>query len=396
MSFTIGSTIYSKLAADATLTGYIGTSPVRIFPDVAPLNIAQTFPYITYNIISQTPTNTKGPQDDGNPVVGGTPNQRSPLDIVRIQISSFSTDYSTGVTIANRIRTILDRGIGSGFVVGSGPTIDSIIYDGMSTDYEHKIKPQGVYNFTQEYIVRIINTDFAPAFANVYSIQFDGVDDYLTVGDQSIFSFGNGTTDSAFSMSFWIRPASISGGTLFGKSSSSSIQEYQCRFSSGGDLRFRCADASASSYIQSELTNPLSISTWYHIVCTYDGSGIATGIKIYVDAVTPAQSTTTSGTYVAMENTAAPLNFGFMGLGASYYNGHIDEMSLFDIELSASQVLAIYNGGSPTDLESHTGLIGWWRMGDSGAYPVVNDNSSNTNNATMTNMAANDIQNIVP
>jgi hypothetical protein len=27
----------------------------------------------------------------------------------------------------------------------------------MSTTYEDKIKPQGVYNFQQEYVIRIIN-----------------------------------------------------------------------------------------------------------------------------------------------------------------------------------------------------------------------------------------------
>ena len=49
--FTIGSTIYTKLSNDATITGYVGTSPVRIFPDVAPLNVAQTFPYIVYTVV---------------------------------------------------------------------------------------------------------------------------------------------------------------------------------------------------------------------------------------------------------------------------------------------------------------------------------------------------------
>lgn len=160
-NFNIGSTIYTKLSYDTTLTGYVGTAPVRIFPDVAPLNVAQTFPYIVYSIVSDVPTNTKGPTNPGDPVAGGPQSERSPLNIMRIQISSFANDYSTSMIVANRIRTILDRGIGSGFTVGSGPDIDSIVYDGMSTNYESNIKPQGVYEVTQEYIVRTINTDIA-------------------------------------------------------------------------------------------------------------------------------------------------------------------------------------------------------------------------------------------
>jgi hypothetical protein len=226
-SFTIGSTIYTKLSLDGTITSYVGTSPVRIFPDVAPLNVAQTFPYIVYTIISDDPTNTKGPFDEGNPVAGGPRNQRSPLNIMRVQISSFADSYETSMIIANRIRFVLDRGIGSGFTVGSGPVIDSIVYDGMSTDYESKISPQGVHNVTQEYIIRTINTDIAPGFSNVYSLNFDGVDDYLQIGDQNIFSFGNGTTDSPFSFSYWIKPQSVAQGVgVFGKYSSVSIREY--------------------------------------------------------------------------------------------------------------------------------------------------------------------------
>jgi hypothetical protein len=155
--FTIGSTIYTKLSLDTTITGYVGTSPVRIYPDIAPLSAAQTFPYITYSLISQVPTNTKGPFDQGDPVATGPTEQKSPLDIVRVQINSFTNDYVTGVSLADRIRHVLDRGIGSGFSLGVGPTIDSIVYDGMSTTYEDKIKPQGVYNFQQEYVIRIVN-----------------------------------------------------------------------------------------------------------------------------------------------------------------------------------------------------------------------------------------------
>ena len=154
--FTIGSTIYTKLGADATITGYVGTSPKRIFPEVAPLENAQTFPYITYTVVSQVPTNTKGPESEGNAVLTGPTKQRSILDVVRIQINAFTTSYGDGVNLANRIRFVLDRGIGSGFTVGEGPVIDSIVYDSFSISYEDKIKPQGVYNFQQEYFVRIL------------------------------------------------------------------------------------------------------------------------------------------------------------------------------------------------------------------------------------------------
>ena len=394
-SFTIGSTIYTKLSLDGTLTSYVGTSPVRIFPDVAPLNVAQTFPYVVYSIVSDVPTNTKGPTDPGDPVAGGPQTERSPLNIMRIQISSFANDYSTSMIVANRIRTVLDRGIGSGFTVGSGPDIDSIVYDGMTTNYESNIKPQGVYEVSQEYIVRTINTDIAPSFSNVYSLNFDGVDDYLQLGDQNIFSFGNGTTDSPFSISYWIKPQTVAAGTgIFGKESSVSTREYSAMFSYN-NVRIRLWDNVNGGHLTLGSANPLSVNVWHHIVMTYDGSGNDTGLKIYVNASIPAQSTASSGTYVAMSNTAADFTIGAV-FGSYFYEGNMDEFSMFNIELTAAQVLAIYNAGTPTNLTSHDGLIGWWRMGDSGAYPLINDSSTNTNNATMTNMVASDIENLVP
>lgn len=394
-NFNIGSTIFTKLSNDTTLTGYVGTAPVRIFPDVAPLNVAQTFPYVVYSIVSDVPTNTKGPTDPGDPVAGGPQTERSPLNIMRIQISSFANDYSTSMIVANRIRTILDRGIGSGFTVGSGPDIDSIVYDGMTTNYESNIKPQGVYEVSQEYIVRTINTDIAPSFSNVYSLNFDGVDDYLQLGDQNIFSFGNGTTDSPFSISYWIKPQTVAAGTgIFGKESSVSTREYSAMFSYN-NLRIRLWDNVNGGHLTLGSANPLSVNVWHHIVMTYDGSGNDTGLKIYVNASIPAQSTASSGTYVAMSNTAADFTIGAV-LGSYFYEGNMDEFSMFNIELTAAQVLAIYNAGTPTNLTSHDGLIGWWRMGDSGAYPLINDSSTNTNNATMTNMVASDIENLVP
>jgi hypothetical protein len=393
--FSIGSTIYTKLANDATTTGYVGTSPVRIFPDIAPLSIAQTFPYITYSIISQVPTNTKGPTDEGDPAASGPQDQRSPLDIVRVQINSFTQDYTTGVNLSTRIRNVLDRGIGSGFDVGSGPTIDSIVYEGMSTDYEDKIKPNGVYNFQQEYVIRVINTDIAPAFLNVYSTNFDGVDDYVDCGDSDVFSFGNGTTDSAFSLSFWVRFASVGSGNtgIMGKDSNATDREYQVWMSATA-FRFRLFDDSTGGTMTKTLSALPSATTWYHVVCTYDGSSTVGGMKIYLNGAVPSQTDATFGTYTAMENTGSP--FTIAHVASKYLTGHIDEVSLFDIELSSAQVTAIYDGGNPTNLAGHTGLIGWWRMGDSGGFPIINDNSTNTNNGTCQNMVSSDFENFIP
>jgi len=42
----------------------------------------------------------------------------------------------------------------------------------------------------------------------------------------------------------------------------------------------------------------------------------------------------------------------------------MDELAVFDDELTASEITAIYNLGTPTDLTGHDHLEAWWRMGD--------------------------------
>ena len=77
----------------------------------------------------------------------------------------------------------------------------------------------------------------------------------------------------------------------------------------------------------------------------------------------------------------------------------MDEVALFDDELSLAQIQNIYNSGTPTDLSSESYLLGYWRNGDptgTGAYPTIVDQSSNSNDGTMNNMSSSDIVTDVP
>ena len=66
---------------------------------------------------------------------------------------------------------------------------------------------------------------------------------------------------------------------------------------------------------------------------------------------------------------------------------------------SSAEVLAIYNSGAPTDLSGESGLVGYWRNGDpngTAAFPTITDDSSNSNDGTMTNMTSTDFEADVP
>jgi hypothetical protein len=67
-----------------------------------------------------------------------------------------------------------------------------------------------------------------------------------------------------------------------------------------------------------------------------------------------------------MENTIQPL---FIGQQAgTYANGKIDEVSIFNVELTAQEIQSIYNAtetGKTADLNDlTTPPVKWYRMGD--------------------------------
>ena len=147
----------------------------------------------------------------------------------------------------------------------------------------------------------------------------------------------------------------------------------------------------------------LSASTWYHIAFTFDLGSTSSSIVGYLDGVQKTHGSgatyTSAGTWSAVVNTVSPLLFAREGNLSNYGNCKIDEVALFDDELSEAQVQAIYNSGTPTDLSGETYLEAYWRNGDTAGpsvFPTIEDFSSNSNDGTMTNMASSDIKTDVP
>ena len=84
---------------------------------------------------------------------------------------------------------------------------------------------------------------------------------------------------------------------------------------------------------------------------------------------------------------------GSGGSAELFYAGNLDEASLWDAELTATDITNIYNSGTANDLSTHAksgNLIGWWRNGDGDTFPTITDQQGNSNGA-MTNMEVGDI-----
>jgi hypothetical protein len=90
----------------------------------------------------------------------------------------------------------------------------------------------------------------------------------------------------------------------------------------------------------------------------------------------------------------------------NFLSGNVDEVSVWNKELSTPEVAEIYNSGSPPDLDTLSAaanLVGWWRMGDTFGDSADSSDASariydakNSYDMTPVNTVAGDIQTDVP
>ena len=188
---------------------------------------------------------------------------------------------------------------------------------------------------------------FIPWSNNTYSLEFDGTNDYLGIGSISKLEF-----TSSFSLSAWVKPDLNKTQYVIDTSTDvSSGNGYMLRCNSNGTVRFW--SYSTNGLLDSTAT--VSTSSWNHLVAVKNGSTLI----LYINAGTPATRTDSS---FNTSNTAN-LRIGSSSLLGGYFNGLIDEVSMYNYALTGSDVSSIYSSGSPDDLTSFT-PVAHWRMGD--------------------------------
>jgi hypothetical protein len=233
----------------------------------------------------------------------------------------------------------------------------------------------------------VVASPTAPAFTNTYSVNLDGTNDYIDCGGASDFSFTDGAgNDDPFSISAWVKLDSASIQRIVDKSGTTQASRSYL-FGTDGDSKFSMfMGPGTGNYLYVRENTALSTGVWHHLVATYDGSNTGSGITLYKNGSASSTSNLSSGSYAGMPSTSETLKIGRLNLNGSVMNGLVDEVAIFDYELTSSQVSSIYNSGSPADISSLSPL-GWWRMGDDDGATgtTITDQGSGGNNGTLTN-----------
>ena len=132
------------------------------------------------------------------------------------------------------------------------------------------------------------------------------------------------------------------------------------------------------SHVASNFT--IDRNRWYNVILRVarSGSALTSGIVI-------------NGSHKDNTNKTVPTTFNqgglaFIGRNAGSYNfeGHIDEFSIWNKNLSDAECLEIYNNGVPNNLNASTmstNLMHWWRMGElpgPPSFPTIIDQAQTT------------------
>ena len=186
------------------------------------------------------------------------------------------------------------------------------------------------------------------------ALDFDGTNDYITAADSDDFTY----IGAPFSVAAWIN-IGVGGAAEF-----EIISKYQtgqaewALYLSGDALYFVFWDNTNGGNSGRIDTADYSLyedsGIWLFVVATYDGTGSGTGIKLYLDGVQCDDSAESNGSYTAMENTTSSLYMGMRHDSPNKVTGQIDNVMLFDTELTQAQINTLYNSGDGTESISAT------------------------------------------
>jgi hypothetical protein len=176
------------------------------------------------------------------------------------------------------------------------------------------------------------------------SVEFDG---------ETQVDFGNtGVLDGAggFSLGFWLNPKEIAIGTK-GAGILQKLEDAKDRrgfelalgdvlklpgLKRGADVWVRLIHRWPDNAIQIRSKEPLVLETWHALMVTYDGSGKASGIKLYVDGK-PQELEATQDNLTGTLQTSNPLQIGNKKLGRPY-KGQLDDLRIYNRPLPAAEI----------------------------------------------------------
>ena len=215
-------------------------------------------------------------------------------------------------------------------------------------------------------------------FSNKFSLSFDGVDDYANI---SAAASEVDTSQGCFST--WVKLDTTSkNAPVFKCYANSNNQITIIYLHASNQIKFMYKAAGTNTQVQGA-TSIEADGNYHHLALSWRVS--SNTLKAYIDGVQFGLTATGFGTFASSPTV---FHIGHNALsGTDFWKGNIDEFAVFNTPKGESEITALYNGGTPTDLRGEDGLVAYYRMEDGSGTDIV-DQSGNNNSGTLVNGTA--------
>ena len=206
--------------------------------------------------------------------------------------------------------------------------------------------------------------------ANTYSLDFDGVNEYVTRADNSLLDFAD--TDD-FTLTGWFyRDTATTDDTIIAKSNGqlASNTGYILYIDDATDkLILNLADGVDLYTLTSSTT--LASTGWNHFAVVWDQDSAANS-EIYINGV--ADSATDTGTIgnIGSIANAVPFRAGAESDGGNPFDGKLDDIRVYSRVLTTSEISVLASGNRPGNVSD----IALWLKADAGVTTSGQDVSA--------------------
>jgi|GEM_PF-1600030 hypothetical protein len=165
--------------------------------------------------------------------------------------------------------------------------------------------------------------------------KFDGKA-FLVAGDIANFERSH-----PFSVTAWVKGEPQDDGVIAARSDVSDSGRGWDVHVTKDKVAFQLVSNGPDNAIKVHVPAAMDKDTWYHIAVTYDGSGKAEGVRIFVDSVAGEAK-------VGQDNLSRPTKtYQVMRVGrrsdGAIFKGELDDVRIYDSKLSADQVGAMFD-----------------------------------------------------
>jgi hypothetical protein len=157
------------------------------------------------------------------------------------------------------------------------------------------------------------------------AINFDGIDDRVTVGTSPLLNLVTGTVEA------WVRfdmAGRWHGVLAKGNVNSDASHNYAIEIQDNNLVSCVIGNGSSSNVVRS--TTQIAAQQFYHLACTWDGSQL----RLYINGVL---NRSVSQTMTPAGNTS-PLYIGQYGGNVDRFDGVIDEVRIYNVALAQAQI----------------------------------------------------------